>query len=146
LSVRATPQTSGSTAGYQDDYDDERGYGWVAFAGVLLLVLGTLNFIEGLAAIGNAHFFVANTHYIAGSLNTWGWVVLCIGVIEWAVGIGVFAKNQFARWAGVVILGINAIVQLLMMPAYPFWSLCIFALDILAIYGLIAYGKRISAA
>jgi hypothetical protein len=61
--------------------DDERGYGWVAFAGTLLLILGPLNFIEGLAAINNAHFFVANTHYIAGSLNTWGWVVLCIGVL-----------------------------------------------------------------
>jgi hypothetical protein len=126
------------------DYGDEPGYGWVAFAGVLLLVLGTLNFIEGLAAIGNAHFFVGNTHYIFGSLNTWGWIVLCIGVIEWAVGIGVFVKNQFSRWAGVVILGLNAIAQLLMMPAYPFWSLCIFALDILAIYGLIAHGKKIA--
>ncbi len=126
--------------------DDDRGYGWVVFAGTLLLMLGTLNFIEGLAAIGNAHFFVANTHYIAGSLNTWGWVVLCIGVVEWGVGCGVFLKNQFSRWVGVVVLAANAIVQLLMMPAYPFWSLSIFTLDILAIYGLIAYGKRISSA
>ena len=109
-------------------------------------MLGTLNFIEGLAAIGNANFFVHNTHYIAGSLNTWGWVVLCIGVLEWAVGCGVFLKNQFSRWTGVVVLSGNAIVQLLMIPAYPFWSLSIFTLDILAIYGLIAYGKRISSA
>jgi hypothetical protein len=125
-------------------YDEERGYGWVVFAGVLLLILGTLNFIEGLAAINQAHFFVANTHFIAGNLNTWGWVVLCIGMLELAVGIGVFVKNQFARWTGVVVLSGNAIAQLLMMPAYPFWSLCIFALDVLAIYGLIAYGKKIA--
>ena len=133
------------------DYDgyaaeDERGYGWVVFAGTLLLMLGTLNFIEGLAAINNSHFFVNNTHYIAGSLNTWGWVVLCIGVAEWAVGVGVFVKNQFSRWVGVFVLALNSIVQLMMMPAYPFWSLSIFTLDILAIYGLIAYGKRISSA
>jgi len=83
-------------------------------------------------------------NYIAGSLNTWGWVVLCIGVIELLVGLGVFAKNQFARWTGVVILSVNAVVQLMMMPAYPFWSLCIFTLDILAIYGLIAYGQHIT--
>ena len=124
--------------------DDDRGYGWVTFAGVLLLLIGTINFIMGLAAIGNAHFFVANAHYVAGSLNTWGWVVLCIGVLEWAVGCGVFLKNQFSRWTGVVVLAGNSIVQLLMMPAYPFWSLTIFTLDILAIYGLIAYGKRIT--
>jgi hypothetical protein len=150
MAVQSNPQApiphdryaaQGSYAG-----DDERGYGWVMFAGVLLLILGTLNFIEGLAAIGNAHFFTANTHYIVGSLKTWGWVVLCIGVLEWAVGCGVFVKNQLSRWAGVVVLGANAIAQLLMIPAYPFWSLSIFALDILAIYGLIAYGQRISTA
>jgi len=112
---------------------------------VLLLMLGTLNFIEGLAAIGNARFFVANTHYIMGSLNTWGWVVLCIGVLQWCVGLGVFVKNQLSRWTGVVVLAANGIAQLLMMPAYPAWSLSIFALDILAIYGLIAYGKRIAS-
>ena len=137
-------QVQGDTYGYAAE--DERGYGWVVFAGTLLLMLGTLNFIEGLAAIGNAHFFVANTHYIAGSLNTWGWVVLCIGVVQWGVGAGVFVKNQFSRWVGVFILGVNAIVQLLMIPAYPFWSLSIFTLDILALYGLIAYGQRISSA
>ena len=141
-----TPQATRAPAEYEGYYEEEdRGYGWVVFAGVLLLLLGTLNFIEGLAAIGNANFFVHNTHYVAGSLNTWGWVVLCIGVLQWLVGCGVFVKNQFSRWVGVVVLAGNAIAQLLMIPAYPFWSLSIFALDILAMYGLIAYGKRIAA-
>ena len=68
MAVQATPPTQVRA---DDRYaeDDERGYGWVMFAGVLLLMVGTLNFIEGLAAIGNAHFFVANTHYIVGSLK-----------------------------------------------------------------------------
>lgn len=139
-----TPQTI-DYARSEGFRDDDRGYGWVTFAGVLLLLLGTLNTIEGIAAIGNAHFFVGNARYIISSLNTWGWVALCIGVIQLIVGLGVFVKNQFARWAGVVALGLNAIAQLLMMQAYPFWSLCIFAIDILAIYGLVAYGKRIAA-
>ena len=144
MAVQSRAQTSSSVdyGDYARD-DDVRGSGWVAFAGVLLLILGVLNTIEGIAAIGNAHFFVANAHYIVGSLNTWGWVVLCIGVIQLLVGFGVFARNQFSRWAGVIILGLNAIAQLLMIPAYPFWSLAIFAVGILAIYGLIAYGDRI---
>ncbi len=70
--------------------------------------------------------------------------MLCIGAVEWVVGVGVFVKNQFARWTGVVVLVCNSIVQLLMIPADPFWSLCIFALDNLAIYGLTAYVKRIA--
>jgi hypothetical protein len=133
-----------SSVPYDGYGEEDRGYGWVIFAGVLLLLLGTLNAIEGLAAIGNKHFVVHTTNYIFGSLNTWGWVVLCIDVLELLVGLGVFVKNQFARRTGVVVvLAANAIAQLLMMPAYPFWSLTILAIDILAVYGLIAYGKRI---
>ena len=151
MSVSTVPQgparvgRNGAPATREYTEDDDRGYGWVTFAGVLLMMIGTINFIMGLAAISNAHFFTANAHYVAGSLNTWGWVVLCIGMLEWAVGCGVFLKNQFARWTGVVVLAGNSIVQLMMMPAYPFWSLTIFTLDILAMYGLIAYGKRIAA-
>jgi hypothetical protein len=144
MSVHATPRAARTSSGSEGYADDDRGYGWVAFSGVLLLMLGTLNSIEGIAAIGNAHFFVANTHYIFGSLNTWGWIVLCLGVLQLGVGLGVFVKSQFSRWVGVVVLSGNAIAQLLMIPAYPFWSLSLFTLDILAIYGLIAYGQRIA--
>jgi len=143
-SVRAAPQ-AGADSAYEGYYEEERGSGWVAFAGVLLLMVGTINTIEGIAAIGNAHFFTHNAHYVFASLNTWGWIVLCIGVIQLLVGLGVFARNQFSRWVGVIILSVNAVAQLLMAPAYPLWSLLIFTVDILAIYGLVAYGKRISA-
>ena len=142
MSAGATPRAT-TAARYEDDADDDRGYGWVSFAGVLLLLVGTLNFIEGLAAIGNSSFFVNDQHYIIGDLKTWGWFVLFLGVLQLAVGLGVFVKNQLARWAGVVVLAGNAVVQLLMIPAYPFWSLSLFTLDILAMYGLVAYGKRI---
>lgn len=124
--------------------DDEHGQGWVVFAAALLLTLGTLNVIGGIAAIGDAHFYAAHAHYIFGSLNSWGWIVLCLGAAQLLVGLGVVAKNQFARWTGVIIVGLNAVAQLLMMPAYPFWSLAIFAIDIVALHGLIAYGQRIA--
>jgi hypothetical protein len=144
MSADAPPQSS--TTSYEPYFDDDRGMGWIAFAGVLLMILGTMNVIEGIAAIGNAHFFVGDARYVFGDLNTWGWITLCLGVLQLIVGLGVFVKNQFARWAGVGVLGVNALAQLLMMPAYPFWSLSLFAIDILAIYGLVAYGKRIGTA
>jgi hypothetical protein len=144
MSVHATPQSTSGSVAYEGYDEADRGYGWVAFAGILLLIVGTINTIEGIAAIGNAHFFTANAHYVFGSLKTWGWVVLCIGVIQLLVGLGVFAKNQLARWVGVFFLSLNMIAQLLMMPAYPFWSLAVFTLDVLAIYGLVAYGSRIA--
>lgn len=142
MSVQTGGKT-GAPASY-GDYEEERGQGWVTFAGILLLTLGVLNVIDGIAAISKSHFYTGNAHYVFGNLKSWGWTVLCLGVLEILVGLGVFAKNQFARWTGVVILSLNAIAQLLMMPSYPFWSLCIFAIDIVAIYGLVAYGRRIS--
>ena len=120
------------------------GSGWLSFAGILMLIVGTLNSIEGIAAIGNAHFFVANARYIAGDLNAWGWTVLILGIAQILIGLGVMARNQFARWAGVAALGFNAIAQLMFIPAYPFWSLAIFAIDILALYGLVAYGDKLT--
>ncbi len=102
-----------------------------------------MNVIEGLGAINNANFFVHHAIYVFVSLKTWGWIVLIIGALQMLVAIGVFIKNRLSRWTGVVILCANALAQLLMMPAHPFWSLTLFAIDILALYGLIAYGKRI---
>jgi hypothetical protein len=128
---------------YEGYGEEDRGYGWVIFAAVLLLLLGTLNAIEGLGAINNANFFVHHANYVFGSLKTWGWVAVIIGVLELLAAVGIFMKNQLSRWTGVVILCANALAQLLMMPAYPFWSLALFAIAILAVYGLIAYGKRI---
>jgi hypothetical protein len=144
MSVRATPEATRGSSGYEDYADVDRGYGWVSFASVLVLMLGTLNVIEGLATIGNSKFFVNGQHYIFADLKTWGWIVLCLGVVQLAVGLGVFVKNQLARWAGVVVLAANAIAQMLMIPSYPFWSLALFTLNILAIYGLVAYGSRLS--
>ena len=144
MSVQAGPHSTGTQMSYAS-YDEERGQGWVMFAGVLLLTLGILNVIDGIAAIGKAHFYVANAHYVFGDLKAWGWVALILGAAQILIGLGVFAKNQFARWAGVVVISLNAIAQLLMMPAYPFWSLAIFAIDIVALYGLVAYGNRIAA-
>lgn len=123
--------------------EDEQGHGWMVFAGVLLLLIGVLNTIQGIAAIDKANFFVGNANYVIADLNTWGWVVLIIGVSQLVVGLGVFAKNQLARWLGVFALCMNSIAQLLIMPSYPFWSLSIFALNTLAIYGLIVYGSRL---
>jgi hypothetical protein len=120
-------------------YDE--GSGWMVFAGVLLLVVGVINAIEGIAAISNSHFFVGGVHFVISDLKTWGWVVLCIGVVQLAVAAGLFYKNQLARWAGVAILGLNALGQLMIMPGYPFWSLAIIAIDIIAMYGLVIHGE-----
>ena len=127
-------------AEYPDDYD--RGYGWVVFAGTMLGILAVMNIIEGIAAISRSHFFVGNAHYVFGDLKAWGWVTLLLGVALGFAAVGVLIKNQLARWIGVAFACLNAIAQLMFIEAYPFWSLALFALDVLVVYGLIAYGRR----
>lgn len=83
---------------------------------------------------------------MAGSLQPWGWVLVCVGLAEWWVGATVFLESRFSRLVGVVVLALNAIAQLLFIRAYPFWSLAIFGVNVVAIYGLLAYGNRISSA
>jgi hypothetical protein len=123
-------------------YAEGRGYGLVLFAGVLLLVSGFWNLIYGIAAIANSHVFVANAHYVFGNLRAWGWVTLIFAILLLIAGGGIMVGNQMARWFGVVVLGLNLIEQMFSIPSYPFWSLTIIALDIVALYGLCAYGSR----
>jgi hypothetical protein len=130
-----------STTG-RANYADGRGYGLVLFAGVLLLVIGFWNLIYGISALAKSSVFVANAHYVFGDLRTWGWITLIIAALQLLAGIGVMTGNQAARWAGIVLVGLNAINQMFFIPAYPFWSLMIIAFDIVALYGLCAYGSK----
>ena len=98
--------------------------------------------IYGIAAIANSHVFTANAHYVFGNLRAWGWITLILGVAQLLAAAGVLAGNQWARWFAVVVVGLNAIDQMLFLPAYPFWSLMIIAVDVVALYGLCAYGSR----
>jgi hypothetical protein len=86
--------------------------------------------------------FVANAHYVFGSLRTWGWITLILAVLQLLAAAGALAGNQLARWFAVAVVGLNAINQMLFLPAYPFWSLTIIAMDVVALYGLCAYGSR----
>jgi hypothetical protein len=110
--------------------------GWWVFAGVLLLVAGVLNIIYGIAAIGDSKFFTANATYIVSSLHTWGWVTLILGVVELFAAFSLFSGGNFGRVLGIVVGSLNAIAALMSIPAYPFWSLAIFALSIIIVYKL----------
>jgi hypothetical protein len=135
--------TSASVRGAKStDYDEPRGLGLVFFAAIMLLVVGLFNVIDGIAAIANSHFFVANAHYVVGDLRAWGWVVLILGLLQLLAGGGVMVGNQTARWFGIAVIGLNLFSQLLFIPAYPFWALTIIAFDVFALYGLCIYGSR----
>ena len=141
-----TSETTRPARGAGGRHADGQGYGLVLFASVLLVIAGCFNLIYGIAAIANSHVFTANAHYVFGNLRAWGWVTLILAVLQLAAGAGVATGNQLARWFAVAVLGLNAIDQMFFIPAYPFWSLMIIAVDVVALYGLCAYGSRANLA
>jgi hypothetical protein len=120
----------------------DRVTGWWIFAGILLGIAGVLNIIYGIAAIGDSKFFTNNATYILSGLNTWGWVTLLLGVLEIIAAASLFAGGTFGRWIGILAAGLSAIAALLSIPAYPLWSLCIFALSIIVLYELAKSPER----
>jgi hypothetical protein len=135
----ATVKPASSAGGHRAE---GRGLGLVFFAAILLLVVGCFNLIDGIAAVARSHVFVGNAHYVFGDLRAWGWVALILGALQLVAGAGVMTGNQLARWFAVAVVGLNAIAQLFFVPSYPFWSLTIIAVDVVALYGLCAYGSR----
>jgi hypothetical protein len=120
--------------------DVEQGGGWLLFAGIMIVMVGILNVIYGIAAIDKANFFIANQKYILSDLSTWGWVMLVLGALQIVAAFSIWSGGGFGRWFGIATASLNAIASLLAIPAYPFWSLAIFTVDVLIIYGLAAYG------
>ena len=135
-------RSTGPTMAYATDESLYKRAGWLLFAGIMFVVSGSLTIIWGIAAVSSSHFFVANATYILSDLNTWGWIVTCFGVVEFIAAASIWRGGEFGRWFGIVVGGLAAIVAMLTIPAYPFWSLTLFALYVLVVYGLAAYGGK----
>ncbi|HWI23145.1 MAG TPA: hypothetical protein VNT22_11110 [Baekduia sp.] len=125
--------------------DTTEGTGWVLFAGIMLLIVAILNIIWGIAAIDESSFFVGAQEYILSDLKTWGWIILIIGALQAIAAFSIWAGGEYGRWVGIATASASAIGALLSIPGYPFWSLAVFGVDLLIIYGLSAYGGRRTA-
>jgi hypothetical protein len=118
------------------------GFWMIIFASALLAIAGFFNLIDGIAAIAKSSVFIANARYVMGDLRAWGWVALILGILQLLAALGVVVGNQVARWFAVAVIGIDLIAQMFFLPGYPFWSLMIIAVDVVALWGLCAYGSR----
>jgi hypothetical protein len=124
-----------------------RGTGRVIFAATLLLIVGTLNIIYGIGALDNANIFVGDKRFIFTDLNTMGWVLIVLGIIQLAGGASLMMGNTFGRIIGIAGGTLGAIVALLSIGgAYPWWSLGIFFLCVWIIHGIFEFGADRDAA
>jgi hypothetical protein len=141
-----TPPAASSGGTYYYDADDEKGQGLVTFAGVMLTIAAVLNTLYGIAAIDKANVFTQHARYVFGDLQTWGWFLLALGVLQFFAALAIWRGTPWGRWFGVACASVNAIVQTTFIPAYPVLAMTILTLDVIAIYGLLAYGGRRKAA
>jgi hypothetical protein len=127
---------------YATSDDAPTGVGWVMFAAVMLGLAGIWNFLDGILAIGSSRVYAGHQTFVFSDLKTWGWIMMILGIVQCIAALILLAGSEFARWFGIAAAGVNAIGQLLFIPAYPLWGIAIFAVDVLIIYALSVYGGR----
>ena len=117
--------------------------GWIWFAGLMLVMLGTFNIIQGLAAIFTDDVFIPTEGgAILLDLTGWGWVHFLVGLLALLAGLGLFSGATWARVFAVIVVMINAVAQLASLNFHPVWSIIVITLDVLVIWALIVHGAE----
>ena len=120
-----------------------RGAGRVVFAAFVLLIVGTINIIYGIGALDNANYFVNDTRFVLDDLNTMGWVLIILGVIQLTAGFSLMAGNAYGRVIGIIGGSLGAIAALFSIGgANPWWSICVFFLCIFIVHGIVVFGEE----
>jgi hypothetical protein len=119
-----------------------RGVGSALFVGILLMVAGILNIIYGIAAVGDASYWVNNTQFVFSSLHTWGWITIILGIIQLTAAFSLFGGGTYGRVVGLVAATLGALGALLDVGgAHPWWALGVFAICLVGIHGLVVLGE-----
>ncbi len=134
-----------SDVAYADDTGMTGWVGWIAFAGVIMIMTGIFQATAGLVALINDDAYVVVSDRIALTLDytQWGWVHLILGAVVAGAGFAVFSGRGWARAVGVLLAGLSAFSHLLFIAASPLWSLIVIAMDILVIYALCIHGGEL---
>lgn len=137
-------------SGTTSDHPSGWAVGWTAFAGFMMIMMGSFHAIAGLVGIVKDEFYVAGTGPNAKwvfefDATTWGWIHLVLGVLVVLAGIGLFSGNVAARTVAVILAVISAIANFMWLPYYPIWSVTIIAIDVAIIWAVTAHGRDIAA-
>jgi hypothetical protein len=117
--------------------------GWIRFAGVMMIMIGFFNVIDGLVALFKNNFYVVGPNgLLVLNLTGWGWVHLIVGVLAVLAGLALFTNAAWARVVAVILAAFNAIAQLAFLNAFPVWATIVIALDVVVIWALVVHGKE----
>jgi hypothetical protein len=142
--VTDTPMTESSAPTYRSS--ERTGWaGWAVFAGVMLVVVGAFQAIDGLVALFKDEFYVVRSDGLVVNVDytVWGWVHLLLGIVLVAAGAAIFSGRVWGRTLGVIAAVVSAVLNFAYLASYPVWSTLIIAIDVLVIYALIAHGGEL---
>jgi hypothetical protein len=114
--------------------------GWIVFAATMMMVIGSIDFIEGLVAVIRKQYYVLGPNQvIIFNVTTWGWLTLLWGIVLFLAGMALWAGQSWARWFAIVACSLNLLGQLSWLGATnsPLWALTGITLSIVVIYALI---------
>ena len=115
--------------------------GWIGFAGLLMLIIGSIDFFEGLIAVIRKEYYAFTSQgIIIFNTTTWGWLAMIFGVVLFLVGLGLVSGAGWARWTAIVLIVVNLLGQIGWVGSsqYPIWSLTMVALQIIVLFALTA--------
>ncbi|MEN2739332.1 hypothetical protein ABCS02_16190 [Microbacterium sp. X-17] len=121
------------------------GWGW--FAAIVILISGAIEILFGILAIllPASQYFTTSEGTTVYYVSLWGWWHLLIGMVLVAAGIALANGRTWARVFAVIVVAVNAVSQLLSLPAQPWWSIIVFALDLVVIYAITVHGRELRA-
>jgi hypothetical protein len=121
--------------------------GWVAFAGFIMILLGTLQAIEGLVALFQDEYFLVGKSGLTVHVDytTWGWTHLILGAVIALAGLSLLAGKMWARIVAVIVAMLSAIVNIGFLSAYPVWSMIMIALDVFVIFAVTVHGREMQS-
>jgi hypothetical protein len=119
--------------------------GWVTFAGIILIIDGVFVGLQGLVALTGPDTYYLSTPRALFLFDArgWGWWNVALGVLLILTAVGLFSGAAWARIVAVILAGLSAVVQLMLIPAQPWWSLIVIAIDVLIIFAVIAHGEEL---
>ena len=118
--------------------------GWVIFAAVVMLVMGALDVIQGIAALvkDDVYLVTGSGLLVTSNFTAWGWSLIIWGIVLVITGGALFVGKEWARWVAIIAVIVNLIGQFAWFPAYPLWSLVAIALGVTVLFGLTAGWSR----
>jgi hypothetical protein len=126
-----------------DTYEPSAWSGWVIFAAAVMLTIGAIDIIQGLAALlkDETYLITESGLLVTTDFTAWGWSLIIWGIVLILAAGGLFTGKEWARWFAIVVIIVNGIAQIAWFPAYPLWSLMAIGLEGAVLFALTAGWK-----